>query len=96
MPRSNGTIHVEEVPGELLRYRVESWSNPDEPHLVDLAEHECSGACSCESFSFTKSKAIKEGKPLHTRLTQCRHVRAARRFFAVKLLREIALKRGTL
>jgi len=65
---------------EKLRYHVLSESVPDREYLVDLAENNGNGACSCEDFSCRKmtifektGKIVQYGEPEATR---CKHINA--------------------
>lgn len=90
MPKSDGTIRVEAIAGEALRYRIESWTTPKTPHLVDLSENQGNGSCSCRDFITRKGPAIREGAQLFTRDTSCRHLVAARKHFTIQTLGDIA------
>lgn len=92
MPRETNTVRVEPIEGEPLRYRVESWSRPNQPHLVDLSLAHGNGACSCTDYVTRRAPAIKAGKPLFTKATSCRHVRMARKHFTVTTLAEMAAR----
>lgn len=80
MPRSTRTVRVTEVPGEPMRYTVESWSS-DKPHLVDLAEHGGRGQCSCKSWQCRNGPVVKAGCKVGDPRSLCRHVVAARTAF---------------
>jgi hypothetical protein len=90
MPRSAKTVLVAPIQGEVLRYTVESWSEPDKPHLCDLSMNRGNGACSCRDFVTRRGPAIKAGKPLFTQATTCRHLRMARKYFTIATLQEMA------
>lgn len=90
MSRATRTVRVQPIPGEALRYWVESWTNATRPHLVDLAEHFGNGSCSCTDFLTRRQPAIVEGKRLFTDATSCRHVTAARRHFTEHTLADMA------
>lgn len=90
MPKSDGTIRVQEIAGEALRYLVESWSNPKLPHLVDLSDHNGNGSCSCTDFVTRRQINIREGADLFTRDTSCRHLVAARKHFTIQTLTQVA------
>lgn len=90
MPKAQGTIRVQPVAGEALRYLVESWSNPKLPYLVDLSENHGNGACTCKDFQTRRQVAIREGHPLFTRETSCRHLIAARKHFTIQTLTDCA------
>ena len=90
MSANDRTIRVQPIPGEPLRYYVESWSSPTRPHVVDLAENKGNGACSCKDFVTRRQPAIDAKADLFTRETSCRHVIAARRHFTIHTLTDIA------
>jgi hypothetical protein len=88
MPKSTGTIKVKSIPGEPMRFYVESWTNPSEPHLVDLSEHGGRGECSCTDWEILCQCNFKRhgkwieywgvnGKPNPDR-TMCKHVHVTR------------------
>ena len=45
------TIKVKEIPGEPMRYYVESWTRPKYPHIADLSEAGGHGQCDCKDFA---------------------------------------------
>jgi hypothetical protein len=90
MSRADRTIRVQPIPGEALRFYVESWSSPSRPHIVDLAENQGNGACSCRDFVTRRQPNIDKLMPLFSRETSCRHVIAARRHFTIHTLTDIA------
>lgn len=83
---------VTPIVGECLRYYVSSATNPNAPHMVDLSENHGNGACSCRDWITRRNPAIKAGAPLFTRATSCRHVLAARRYFTIATLTEMAAR----
>jgi len=62
-------VKVTAIPGEVFRYHVQSKSNPNQTHMVDLIE----GQCSCVSWT-CRQKKYREiyGKPF-----ECCHLKAA-------------------
>ena len=94
MPRETRTVRVEAIPGELMRYRVESWSSAKRPHTVDLLANDGAGECSCADWGTRRGPAIKAGGFPGTAPTMCRHVTAARLHFLNRLLREMAQKQA--
>lgn len=84
------TVRVDPIPGEVLRYHVQSWSNPNAPHMVDLSLYGGNGECSCRDFTTRRRPAILAGAVLFTRKTSCRHVIAARKYFTQETLGEMA------
>lgn len=82
MPRDEGTILVKPVEGELgLRFMVESWTNPTQPHYVDLAAGNGASECSCKHWQCRVGPALKKGADPYSHQGSCRHVRAVRRFW---------------
>lgn len=67
------------IPGEhALRYHVESRSDPQNPHLVDLAAHDGYGMCDCKRWQCVIWPAVRDRTHRrHVRKTTCAHVRAA-------------------
>ena len=100
MPRRTRTVKVEAVPGEKLVYRVESWSQGQEPHRVDLLGLDGNGECSCKWFATTCApnyranggKIVEYGDPdsPNPQASRCRHVAAALRYFTNHLLKHMA------
>lgn len=70
-PESCEQDRVEPVTGEIFRYFVKSWNGPN-TYLVDLAEEEFQGVCSCPHHQIRIQKIRLEGKK-----ARCKHVRAA-------------------
>lgn len=68
---------VREVQGEALRYHVRSKTRADIDHLVDLAELNGRGRCSCEHFSFRLT---------HEQKFTCEHTKAAQIHLAKKVV----------
>lgn len=66
------------TPHERLRYFVSSEANPKRVYLVDLLSNECG----CIDFGV---RHRKDG-------TDCKHCRAAKRFFADEVLNQIRSK----
>ena len=71
-------MKVTDVVGEAGRFWVQSDSNPEQRHLVDLLEHECG----CPSFT-CRNRAYKE-KYGHN--MTCKHIDAARNHFTDEVL----------
>jgi hypothetical protein len=86
-------LKVEPIAGEPLRYHVESVSYPEHPHLVDLAENEGFGACSCQDFTLRREDFLANGAPPQTNRTACSHLRAAFRVFGIWAVRAVATSR---
>ena len=72
---------VSALEGEVFRYYVKSWSGPA-VYLVDLAEDDCRGTCSCTHFGCRVAPARKDGKT-----ADCKHIRAAIAFAWPKFAR---------
>lgn len=94
-------MNVEPIPGESLRFYVESESEPGTKHLVDLSLNRGSGVCSCKAFEFQCQQNIKLGKPMfsrgepivnlrglisHPEATICRHISRVHSLLLEKLL----------
>lgn len=90
MPAHNKTVRVREIPGEVMRFHVESWSHPQRPHVVDLLAHTGRGECSCTDWQTRRGPAIKAGASQGSPEALCRHVKVARVYFLNKLLRSMA------
>jgi hypothetical protein len=100
MGKLRKTVKVAEVPGEPLRYQVESWADPRLYHVVDLSENGGNGECDCKDFRTRCTANLKAngGKWVHYGApglpnpdrTQCRHCYCARLKFTDTTLRAIA------
>lgn len=90
MTRAQKTVRVTPIQGEALRYHVQSWSDPQHPHLVDLSEHGGNGECSCKDFATRRWPAIRDGATLFTDETSCRHIKAARWYWMKHSLEDAA------
>ena len=71
-------MKITAVVGEAGRYLVDSDSNPDQRHLVDLLEHECG----CASWVYRNRKY----KEAYGHNFTCRHIAAARQHFCDEVL----------
>lgn len=72
-------LKVFPIEGEnALRYRVQSRSDPEHPHLVDLSSFGGYGQCSCKNWQCRVWPQIRDKsvRPLEPKAT-CAHVRAA-------------------
>ena len=77
-------MKIEPVVGEVCRFFVQSGSNPDGRHLVDLLE----GQCGCADYVCRRrAYEAKTGSPY-----KCRHLRATREFFLDQILSAIKNK----
>lgn len=86
MPKCFRTVRVTFIPGEPLRGHVESWSRPNESHLVDITSRQPMGECSCEHYQCTLWPLFKQTlKP-----KRCRHLEAFREAYLNRLVREIS------
>lgn len=100
MPTPQKTVKVRAVPGEAMRYQVESWQRPDLFHVVDLLENDGNGACCCRdfltrcepSFRANGGKIVEYGYPgtPDPARTRCRHIHVCVKKFANDLLRHMA------
>ena len=100
MGKLKRTVKVQEIEGEPMRYRVESWEDPRLYHVVDLSEKGGNGECDCRDYATTCTRNWKDnggrwvhygvpGQPDPER-TQCRHIYCARVKFTDTSLRGIA------
>lgn len=87
MSKHDGTVRVQAIPGETMRFHVESWSSPSRPHTVDLLAREGAGECSCKDWQTRRGPAIKRGERAGI---FCKHVLAARRYFLDGLLKRLS------
>ncbi len=98
MPKASHSVRVQAIPGESMRYWVESWQSADTQHTVDLLEHDGNGQCSCRDFlrclrnMKDGHKKIPYGYPglPHPNRTQCRHIYCARMKFTADVLTEMS------
>ena len=82
-------MRVREIPGERLRFHVISQTRQDLVHLVDLEEWGGSGVCSCETFTFRTLPKVRAGIKQKGHGTDCKHLIAAKVFFAQAIVRKI-------
>ena len=68
---------VEPIEGELLRFHVQSRSNPSRKYLVDLENFHFNGQCGCEHFAFNLGPRLSAGAPAGNRY-RCAHIMEAR------------------
>lgn len=78
---------VRPMPGEPTRFQVRSKSRPDEYHLVDIAEFNGSGRCSCIRWDTVCWPLIKTTGSLPPS-KRCRHIRAAREMACTIAIRQ--------
>lgn len=100
MGKLKHTVKVQEIEGEPMRYRVESWEDPRLFHVVDLSEFGGNGECDCRDFRIlcTDNFRTNGGKWVHYGFpgqpdpsrTQCRHIYCARLRYTDTSLRGIA------
>jgi hypothetical protein len=83
------TLKAVPIPGEALRYWVES-SKKGQPWVVDLSSNGGNGECICPDFLCRREPALKGGAEPMTRHTCCKHIIAARREFLNTSLRDIS------
>lgn len=69
-----------------FRFHVTSSSraNAGLKFLVELDAHNFNGACSCENFSMTRIRDVREGK-----LSRCKHIDVARAHFCDYMLKRL-------
>lgn len=87
MSKLTGMRKVTPVQGELLTYRVESWTEKDEDHKVELLAHKGAGECDCDHWYFRIRKLIEKRDPRSLDL-ECSHLRAAKRYLVLSIIRE--------
>ena len=76
-------LRVHPIAGEPLRFRVESVSEPEHMHMVDLGLNNGGGFCDCMDFCARRDGFLKAtGLPYQDR-TACSHVKAAFRVFGM-------------
>jgi hypothetical protein len=102
MGKLKRTVKVQEIEGEPMRFRVESWEDPRLYHVVDLSERGGAGECDCRDFTTTCTRNWKDngGKWVHygfpgqpdPERVMCRHIYCARVKFTDTTLRAIAAK----
>lgn len=81
---------VEPIPGEPLRFRVRSRSDPTMTYLVDLEELNFNGQCGCDHFWFQCGKLFRENGCITNELTRCWHIEQARAWFLEAMVRAVA------
>lgn len=59
MTETKTTLRVQELAGELWRYRVESHTEGDIAHSVDLSEMGGAGTCTCPFWKFNVSRNLE-------------------------------------
>lgn len=78
------------VPGEIMRFTVQSRSRPHSvQHTVDLEYYDWSGGCSCEAFQFNFAPKLERGAKPSDDL-RCIHLKRARSYFLDEILPRIA------
>ena len=92
MPKSEHTVRVTPIPNEPGRYRVESWSKPDSPHLVDLFSYGGRGECSCKDWQTRRGPMVKKACKVGDPQSLCRHVKACRSAFLNSILPDMAFQ----
>lgn len=74
---------VDPVPGEPLRYYVQSRSRRNIKHLVDLAECGYNSACSCEAFQMRLLPQMRKDRAEGYQIKRrCVHIKKAMEFHA--------------
>lgn len=85
------TIKVESIMGETGRFRVQSKSHPQRPHMVDLLDRTPIGSCSCLDYTTRRWPAYKLSL-ITSDAYRCKHIKAAREHFMNLILEEMAEK----
>jgi len=91
-------LKVRPMEGERWRYYVDSGTHEDETHVVDMAENNGNGVCSCRYFEVTCGpnwhknghkmvpyERNEKGKVV-VGVTQCKHIAAVRNHILNKML----------
>lgn len=96
MSAENRTVRITEIPGEPWRFRVESWSDPANPHVVDLLQHRGAGECSCWNWKRQRWPLIRDAEAQGLKWETnphvfCRHVKVARNYRLNSLLRKLSV-----
>lgn len=71
-------------------WHFQSRRSPNVFHTVDLAEFDCSGACSCEHFDFKIRPLIRGGliRP-HSDAAKCKHIRRAEKILCYRIKKKL-------
>lgn len=80
---------VHPVPGEPLRFRVDSDRRGIAPYFVDLEANDFVGQCDCPNFRMRMQPKVDEGE-----IARCKHVLRARSFLLDTLIKAIAEAAG--
>ena len=80
-------LRVEPIPGEPLRFRVQSVSDPETMHMVDLGLNDGGGFCDCMDFCARRDGFLKATRLPYQDRTACSHVKAAFRVFGMSRIR---------
>jgi len=82
-------LKVTPILGEVLRFRVQSESNPRRFYLVELDAHHNNGQCDCRDFQTRHGPMLKHDYQTKLR-RRCKHCKAALLYFAERMLERIA------
>lgn len=77
-------------PHERMTYLVRSESNPKTRYRVDLLANDGASECSCEDWAKRRGPALRNGSPMGTPATLCKHCKAAREYFLNGLLQRLS------
>lgn len=71
-------------------WHFQSSHSPDVYWTVDLAEWDCSGACSCPPFDFKIRTRLRDGliQP-HTDAAKCKHIRRAEKILCYRVKKNL-------
>lgn len=81
---------VEPVRGQALVYRVESRTDPDNPHTCDLSQLHGHGICTCRRWQTACVRALNQGLPYFAHETSCAHLHSAREYWMQHSLKSAA------
>jgi hypothetical protein len=85
---------IDPVPGEPMRFTVDSESRRGMKFLVDLQANGLAGWCSCEDYEARRAKVQREQPALRTAESRCKHIVAAREWLLDKFLDSLAQVTG--
>lgn len=78
-------MRVTPIPGEPLRYRVASETNPEKKYLVELDANHNAGQCECTDWRMRIGPLQQDDYQRKIR-RRCKHLRAAMEFFSESIL----------
>lgn len=88
-------LHVQPIPGEIMRFLVESQRKGVPPYLCDLESLGFNGCCSCENFEHRIYPLVKAqmALPLEKRVQiSCIHLHDCKEFFTLEIIKGLSEK----